>query len=230
VTAAERADPAIIADLLNTGADLVTMDAARPLVRDGAIAVRAGQIGWIGTAAEARRRVEAARTLDATGRIAMPGLVDAHFHTGQQLLRGKIIELAKRRQLRLPIWRNYLIPFESVLTEELHRGHRLQLRLPGHSARRGHSRNPAGPDRLGRGRGGRGPVPGLARGVVRDRRDPARQRRPGVRPLTARRPERSIDPPVIVESVAGSDLGGELRQELGYVCSGTAIRRGDRSG
>ena len=29
--------------------------------------------------------------------------------------------------------------------------------------------------------------------------------------------------------VASGDLGGELRQEAGYVCSGTAIQRGDRS-
>jgi 5-methylthioadenosine/S-adenosylhomocysteine deaminase len=106
------------ADLLITGADVVTMDAARPLVRDGAIAVRDGQISWIGPAREAGQRFTADRTLDAAGRIALPGLIDTHFHTGQQLLRGKIMELAKRRQLKLPIWRNYLIPFESVLTEE----------------------------------------------------------------------------------------------------------------
>jgi 5-methylthioadenosine/S-adenosylhomocysteine deaminase len=110
--------PAIPADLLITGADLVTMDPTRPLVRDGAIAIRAGRIGWVGPAGEARRQVVADRTLDASGQIALPGLIDTHFHTGQQLLRGKIIELAKRRQLRLPIWRNYLIPFESALTEE----------------------------------------------------------------------------------------------------------------
>jgi cytosine/adenosine deaminase-related metal-dependent hydrolase len=47
------------ADLLITGADVVTMDVTRPLVRDGAIAVRAGQIGWVGTASEARQRVTA---------------------------------------------------------------------------------------------------------------------------------------------------------------------------
>ncbi|HTW02396.1 MAG TPA: amidohydrolase [Streptosporangiaceae bacterium] len=117
MTTTQSGDPPAVADLLITGADLVTMDAARPLVRDGAIAVRAGEISWIGPAGEARR-VEAARTLDGSGQIALPGLIDTHFHTGQQLLRGKIIELAKRRQLRLPIWRNYLIPFESVLTEE----------------------------------------------------------------------------------------------------------------
>jgi 5-methylthioadenosine/S-adenosylhomocysteine deaminase len=48
----------------------------------------------------------------------MPGLIDTHFHTAQQLLRGKISELSRRRHLRLPIWQNYLIPFESVLDEE----------------------------------------------------------------------------------------------------------------
>jgi len=102
-------DPAIPADLLITGADIVTMDAARPL-RDGAIAIRAGQIGWVGTASEAGQRVAADRTMDAAGQIALPGLIDTHFHTGQQVLCGKIIELARRWQLRLPIWRNYLIP------------------------------------------------------------------------------------------------------------------------
>lgn len=110
--------PPAPADLLITGADVVTMDSARPLVRDGAIAIRDGLISWIGPASEAGQRFTAAQTLNAPGRIALPGLIDTHFHTGQQLLRGKIIELARRRQLRLPIWRNYLIPFESVLTEE----------------------------------------------------------------------------------------------------------------
>jgi hypothetical protein len=40
----QPSDPARHADLLITGAYVVTMDAARPLVRDGAIAVRARQI------------------------------------------------------------------------------------------------------------------------------------------------------------------------------------------
>jgi len=122
VTTQQSGDPAIPADLLITGADVVTMDAARPLVRDGAIAIRAGRIGWVGTASEAGQRVAADRTMDAAGQIALPGLIDTHFHTGQQLLRGKIIELARRRQLRLPIWRNYLIPFEAVLSRAARRG------------------------------------------------------------------------------------------------------------
>lgn len=106
------------ADLLIVGPDVVTMDPARRVIRGGALAVHGGKISWIGPAAGARQRFSATRTIDAAGRIALPGLIDTHFHTGQQLLRGKIIELARRRQLKLPIWRNYLIPFESVLSEQ----------------------------------------------------------------------------------------------------------------
>ena len=114
----DRAARPAPADLLIVGPDIVTMDSSRPVLRDGAIAVSHGLISWIGPAAGARDRFAAGRTIDASGRIALPGLVDAHLHAAQQLLRGKIIELGRRRQLRLPIWRNYLIPFESVLTEE----------------------------------------------------------------------------------------------------------------
>jgi 5-methylthioadenosine/S-adenosylhomocysteine deaminase len=105
-------------DLLVVGGDVITMDAERKVIGGGAIAVREGKITWVGTAAEAQHRFDADRNVQAAGRIVLPGLVDTHFHTGQQLLRGKITELARRRQLKLPIWRNYLIPFESVLTEE----------------------------------------------------------------------------------------------------------------
>jgi 5-methylthioadenosine/S-adenosylhomocysteine deaminase len=114
----QGADPPARADLVITGADLVTMDPAQPVVRDGALAVSNAQISWIGASGRARQHISADQTLDAPGRIALPGLIDTHFHTAQQLLRGKIIELARRRQLKLPIWRNYLIPFESILTEE----------------------------------------------------------------------------------------------------------------
>ncbi len=110
--------PPPAADLLVTGADIVTMDTGRRVIRDGAIAVTGRHIAWTGPSALAREHCAAGRALDARGRIALPGLIDTHFHTGQQLLRGKIIEMARSRQLRLPIWRNYLMPFESVLTED----------------------------------------------------------------------------------------------------------------
>ncbi len=105
-------------DLLVLGGDVVTMAPDRHVIRAGAVAVRGGRIIWVGSAAEGRRRFGAVRSIEAGERIVLPGLVDTHFHTAQQLLRGKITELARRRQLKLPVWRNYLIPFEAVLTEE----------------------------------------------------------------------------------------------------------------
>jgi 5-methylthioadenosine/S-adenosylhomocysteine deaminase len=105
-------------DLLVLGGDVVTMSPDRQVIRSGAVAIRGGLISWVGSAAEGRWRFGAQRSIEAGGRIVLPGLVDTHFHTAQQLLRGKISELARRRHLKLPIWRNYLIPFESVLTEE----------------------------------------------------------------------------------------------------------------
>jgi 5-methylthioadenosine/S-adenosylhomocysteine deaminase len=105
-------------DLLIDGGDVVTMDEAGTVVRDGAIAVSGGAIAWIGPREEGRRRFRAAATVDAGGRLVLPGLVDAHFHTAQQLLRGTLAALGRRRRLKIPIWKNYYIPFEALLTPE----------------------------------------------------------------------------------------------------------------
>ena len=105
-------------DILVSGCAVVTMDDANTVLDDGAIAIADGAIVWVGSAADARGRFEAASTLDGRGRIAMPGLIDGHVHTGQQLLRGKLAQLARRRPLKIPIWKNYYIPFEGMLEPE----------------------------------------------------------------------------------------------------------------
>ena len=102
-------------DLLIRGADIVCLDAAGTVVPDGAIAVSGSRIRWIGPAADAGRLFDAASTVDGSGRIAMPGLIDTHVHTAQHLLRGKIAEIARRQRVKIPIWKNYYIPFEAML-------------------------------------------------------------------------------------------------------------------
>jgi 5-methylthioadenosine/S-adenosylhomocysteine deaminase len=94
------------------------MDGSSRVLHDAAVAVANGTIRWVGTSKEARQRFAAARTIDAAGSYLVPGLVDTHFHTCQQLLRGKLVQLARRKRLKVPIWRNYLIPFEQALSEE----------------------------------------------------------------------------------------------------------------
>jgi len=53
----------------------------RPLViRDGAVAIRDGRCVGFGVSSFVRRSFTARRTLDATGKVVTPGLVDAHTH------------------------------------------------------------------------------------------------------------------------------------------------------
>jgi 5-methylthioadenosine/S-adenosylhomocysteine deaminase len=104
-------------DILVRGCDVVTLDDAGTVLRDGAVAIAGGRITWIGPASAAGR-FTAETVLDGAGRIAMPGLIDAHVHTAQQLLRGKLSELGRRMPLKIPVWKNYYIPFEGTLTEE----------------------------------------------------------------------------------------------------------------
>ncbi len=55
---------------------------------------------------------EPQETVNGAGKIAMPGLVDAHTHVCQQLLRGRITDEPPM------IWARYLVPFESTLEPE----------------------------------------------------------------------------------------------------------------
>lgn len=50
--------------------------------------------------------------LDGKGKLVMPGLIDAHTHTNQQLLRGRISDEYPM------IWTRIMVPFESNLQEE----------------------------------------------------------------------------------------------------------------
>jgi 5-methylthioadenosine/S-adenosylhomocysteine deaminase len=105
-------------DLLITGGAVVCVDAASTVHVDGAIAVKDRRIHWLGAASAARERFAAAETIDARGTIAMPGLIDGHFHTAQQLLRGKVVAIGRRQRLKNPVWKNYYIPFEAMLEPE----------------------------------------------------------------------------------------------------------------
>ena len=50
------------------------------LIHDGAVAVRGDRIVAVGTSEEILDRFEAPRTIDAAGRVVMPGFVDPHTH------------------------------------------------------------------------------------------------------------------------------------------------------
>ncbi len=57
-------------------------------------------------------KYEGKEVLEGKDKLFMPGLVDAHMHTCQQLLRGRIMDEYPM------IWKRIMIPFESNLKEE----------------------------------------------------------------------------------------------------------------
>lgn len=106
------------ADILIRGCDVVTMDGAGTVLSDGAMAIANGRIVWTGQAAETEGVRVRGTVIDGSGHIALPGMIDAHVHTAQQLLRGKLSELSRTAPLRNPPWKNYYVPFEGLLEPE----------------------------------------------------------------------------------------------------------------
>ena len=70
---------------------MLTMDTARTMVRDGAVAVAGGRIVDVGAAADLAARWPGGAPARRAGRLVMPGLINAHQHlTGDRLARSTI--------------------------------------------------------------------------------------------------------------------------------------------
>jgi len=80
-------------DLLVSGALILTLDSEDRTVKAGAIAIVDRAIVDIGPADALGRRWAPAATLDARGRVAMPGLVNVHNHTPLMITRGMIEDI-----------------------------------------------------------------------------------------------------------------------------------------
>lgn len=77
-----------IADLIVTGGDLLTMDAKRRIILNGAVAIASGQIIAVDTAGAIRLAYPACPELDATDCVVTPGFINTHQHiTGDPLAR-----------------------------------------------------------------------------------------------------------------------------------------------
>ena len=117
---------AVNADLLVTGARIVTMNADRRVIEDGFLAVRGDSIVAVGeqVAADFPKGLTAAKTIDARGKIVIPGLINGHTHIPMTLMRGL------KDDVTLDDWlRKYIFPAEARnVTEDYVRwGSRLAL-------------------------------------------------------------------------------------------------------
>ena len=95
-------------DLVVRGGTVVTMDAARRVLEGGMVAVDGGRIVAVGPASEVSTAFRGRRSLDASGGIVIPGLVNAHTHAPMVMFRGIADDL------RLMEWlTRYIFPAEA---------------------------------------------------------------------------------------------------------------------
>ncbi|MBR3001887.1 MAG: amidohydrolase [Oscillospiraceae bacterium] len=88
--------------------DVTMLDKDYEIQKHMDIAISGNRIAEIGEGIQEKAKEE----ISGKGLLAMPGLVDAHHHNAQQLLRAKPIDEYPM------VWTRFLVPFESSLTEE----------------------------------------------------------------------------------------------------------------
>src|SRR5438874_6365928 len=113
-----------VVDLIIRGGTVVTMDEARHVIEDGAVAIKAGRIVALGHTAEIDRTYDAREIINAGGKVIIPGLINGHTHVPMTLFRGLADDLDLQEWLT-----KYIFPAEAKnVTEEFVRvGTRLGL-------------------------------------------------------------------------------------------------------
>src|SRR5437762_13545810 len=113
-----------VVDLIVRGGTIVTMDGARRVIENGAIAVRGGRVVAVGPVSEIDRSYAAREIVNATGKVVIPGLINGHTHVPMTLFRGLADDLDLQEWLT-----KYIFPAEAKnVTEEFVRvGTRLGL-------------------------------------------------------------------------------------------------------
>ncbi len=100
-------------DLLISAGCMVTMNAQRDIILDGAVAIEGANIVAVGAARDLRARYRGCKSIDAPEGLLTPGLVDVHDHPVDYLLTGLCDETPQIVRLR-----DRVIPYEDGLTEE----------------------------------------------------------------------------------------------------------------
>ena len=110
--------------LIVANGTIVTMDAGRRVIANGSVAVDGTDIVAVGTADAIAREFRSATTIDASGQVVLPGLINTHTHAPMVLYRGLADDLALMEWLT-----KYIFPAEAktVSPEMVRAGTRLAL-------------------------------------------------------------------------------------------------------
>jgi 5-methylthioadenosine/S-adenosylhomocysteine deaminase len=88
---------------------IVTQNKNRQIIKDGAIAIEKDRLKEIGQSRELEKKYKkAGKVIEGRGKVALPGLINAHGHLAMSLLRGYADDLALEDW-----WLNYVYPAES---------------------------------------------------------------------------------------------------------------------
>ena len=97
-------------DILITNGIVITMEGPGVgIINDGAVGILGDRIAVVGETADVLREHKAHRYIDATRRVVMPGLIDAHMHTKLGVLRGLAQDV--NNWMQQAMW-----PFDEALT------------------------------------------------------------------------------------------------------------------
>jgi 5-methylthioadenosine/S-adenosylhomocysteine deaminase len=102
-----------MADLVIAHAYVASMAPDRHVVPDGAIAIEGSRIVAVGPTDRILAEHRALRVIDATDMLAVPGLIDVHFHPNQYLSNGVGDDVDIHTWLFDRVY-----PYESVITPE----------------------------------------------------------------------------------------------------------------
>jgi 5-methylthioadenosine/S-adenosylhomocysteine deaminase len=75
-------------DLLINGGTIITMDGDRLILEDGALVVKGDVISAIGFRTDLEKKYIADQTIDARGKLVLPGFINGHTHVPMTLFRG----------------------------------------------------------------------------------------------------------------------------------------------
>ena len=90
-------------DWVWSGRYVITMDASRRVIENGAVAIRGGRIAAVGAKAAIDARFQPRQRLDRPDAILAPGFINTHTHAAMSLFRGVADDL------KLQDWLNHFI-------------------------------------------------------------------------------------------------------------------------
>jgi 5-methylthioadenosine/S-adenosylhomocysteine deaminase len=99
-------------DILIIGGTVVTMNADRLIIENGAVAIKDGKISVIGNS-ETIPTIRAKQIINAEGKLVIPGLVNTHGHIPMTLFRGIADDLDLQKWLQ-----TYIFPAEAKNVNE----------------------------------------------------------------------------------------------------------------